>query len=79
MPDTKVPHHGHTWNTSQICAIVIFVSIVVNFAMPYMPLLMKHMYAWVLQMLIAWGHANGVHIEHDQAGEYDDMNLTDSL
>jgi hypothetical protein len=82
MPDAMVVRHGYRWNAWQICAMVTFVSIIVNFVMPYMPLLMKPVYSWLLQMLVAWGHAYGVHVEHDQADEYDgydDMNLTDSL
>ena len=47
--------YGYRWNIWQICAIVIFVSIAVNFATPHLLRLLNFVSTWLLQQIpVAW-------------------------
>jgi hypothetical protein len=64
---------GYSRSTWQVCVIVTVVSVAVHLALPHMPLLVKSLCAWLLQMLVAWG-ANRMLV--DTVTQYGDTNVT---
>ena len=63
----------HSQSTWQVCAIVTINSVAVHLTLLHMPLLVKSLCTWLLQMLVAWG-ANGMLI--DTVTQYGDINIT---